>query len=117
MACFHRCFKQILCSPLSQRIYGSKYSQSAGLGSVQHSCGPGRVTGYKEWAYDRMDRAIHAVCDGISIRHASRRRVQSAKINFRTRHRMSERIVPQGAKSGIEKYLNDEEEGILATFC
>lgn len=28
---------------------------------------------------------------------------------------MSERI-PHGAKSGIEKYLNDEEEDILATF-
>ena len=28
---------------------------------------------------------------------------------------MSERT-PHGAKSGIEKYLNDEEEDILATF-
>ena len=57
--------------PLSQRIYRSKYSQSAELGNVQHSCGPGRVAGYKEWTYDRMDRVIHAVCDGISIRQAA----------------------------------------------
>ena len=29
---------------------------------------------------------------------------------------MSERIPTHGAKSGIEKYLNDEEEDILAMF-
>lgn len=98
--------------PLSQRIYRGKYSQSGELGSVQQTCGPGRLAGYKEWTYDRMDKAIEAVCDGVSIRQAAEEyKVPKSTLG----DRMSGRI-QHGVKSGVEKYLNDEEEDILATF-
>ena len=55
-----------------------------------------------------MDREIRASCDGISIRQAAEE-YKVPKSTYRTRDRMSEQI-PHGAKSGIEKYLNDEEK-------
>ena len=61
--------------PLSQRVYRSKYSQSIGVGTLQEACDhatANRMVGYKEWTYDKMDKAIRAVTDdGMSIRRAA----------------------------------------------
>ena len=53
--------------PLSQRVYRTKYTQSAGSEPLQQTCDHGsttRMVGYKEWTYDTMDKAIKAVTDG-----------------------------------------------------
>lgn len=101
--------------PLSQRVYRSKYSQTAGVGTLQQTCdhaSASRMVGYKEWTYDKMDKAIKAVTDGMSIRQAAEefnvpKSTLGDRISGRTLH---------GAKSGRSKYLTDEEEDILVKF-
>ena len=103
--------------PLSQRVYRGKYSgQSTGVGTLQQTCDHAtrnRVVGYKEWTYDKMDKAIKAVIDdGMSIRRAAEefnvpKSTLGDRISGRTLH---------GASSGRPKYLTDEEEDILVKF-
>ena len=101
--------------PLSQRVYRSKYTQSAGSGTLQQTCNHGsasRMVGYKEWTYDIMDKAIQAVTDGMSIRQAAE------EFNL-PKSTLGDRIsgwTMHGAKSGRSKYLTDEEEDILIKF-
>ena len=102
--------------PLSQRVYRGKYSQSTGVGTLQQTCDHATrncVVGYKEWTYDKMDKAIKAVIDdGMSIRRAAEefnvpKSTLGDRISGRTLH---------GASSGRPKYLTDEEEDILVKF-
>lgn len=101
--------------PLSQRVYRTKYTQSAVSVPLQQTCDHGnasRMVGYKEWTYDIMDKAIKAVTDGMSIRQAAEefnlpKSTLGDRISGRTMH---------GAKSGRPKYLTDEEEDILVKF-
>jgi len=95
---------------LSQRVFRSKYSQSAGVGTLQQTCdhaSASRIVNYKKWTYDKMDKAIQAVIDdGLSIRQAAEefnvpKSTLGDRISGRTLH---------GAKSGRSKYLTDEEE-------
>ena len=101
--------------PLSQRVYCSKYTQSAGSGPLQQTFNHGsanRMVGYKEWTYDIMDKSIQAVTDGMSICQAAEefnlpKSTLGDQIIGRTMH---------GAKSDRPKYLTDEEEDIVIKF-
>ena len=97
--------------PLCQRVYRSKNIQCAGIGPCDNGS-VSRMVGYKEWNYDKMDKAMEAVKDGMSIRRAAEefnlpKSTLGDRISGRTLH---------GAKSGRPKYLTDEEEDILVKF-
>ena len=57
--------------PLSQRVYRSKYYTSTQVGASFDN-GVNRKVVYKEWTYDKMDKAMRGVTDdGMSIRRAA----------------------------------------------
>ena len=96
--------------PLKDRVLKSSNSHSSVKGRVVpfHY----RADTYKHWTQDRMDKAVGAVEQGISVRRAA----EEYDIPKSTLHdRVSGRVLT-GMRSGLLRYLSDEEEKELESF-
>ena len=94
--------------PLRDRVYQSKNSFKHPL--LHASIG--RMSKYKHWDEDKMNRAYKAVNEGMSIRRAA----DEYGIPRSTLHDRVIGKVMLGSKSGPCKYLDSDEEEELATF-
>ena len=91
--------------PLSKRIYCRTRSTPRER-TTHDAC-------YKDWTYERMERAMQAVTvGGLSIRRAS---IEYNVPKSTLGDRISGRVI-HGATSGKPRYLSDEEEELLVEF-